>query len=173
MSCASRSRVRNRSSRGSTGKEKLFEEQLYPRIFSTSDPYYYLSRFWLMKHVNSLLKGAGLKGETRWLILNFLWGKLKPLIRGTQSCREFVEQCQGNDFDLRTPLATAIRGVYQVTIRFFREHRGNGKEAIDMPTFFKSKRATAKEFQSYCSGQDKFAASLDKQLSKIAACIDK
>jgi hypothetical protein len=155
-----------------TGKEKLFEEQLYPRIFSTSDPYYYLSRFWLMKHVNSHLKGAGLKGETRWLILNFLWAKLKPLIKGTQSCREFVEQCQRNDFELRVPLATAIRGAYQVTIRFYKEHRGKGKDAIDMPTFFKSKRAAAKEFQSYCLGQDKLAASLDKQLSKITASIN-
>ena len=39
------------------GKEGLFEERWYSHIFPTSDPYYYLTRYWLMRQVSYMAHG--------------------------------------------------------------------------------------------------------------------
>jgi hypothetical protein len=59
----------------SEGKEGLFEEQYYPKIFPTSEPLYYLIRYWLMREVRYASAGYPERAYAKWLILNFMWSQ--------------------------------------------------------------------------------------------------
>ena len=63
------------------GKEGLFEERLYERIFPTSDPLYYLTRYWLTREVSYCARGYPERGYAKWLVLNFVWAQIASTLR--------------------------------------------------------------------------------------------
>ncbi len=72
-----------------SGKDNLFEEQLYPIVFPNSDPAGYLSKYWLMQQVTARSKGYPQRGYAKWLVLGFLWSRLAPIIRSQRSATAF------------------------------------------------------------------------------------
>jgi hypothetical protein len=79
-----------------SGKERLFEEKYYDSIFPTNDPYFYLTRYWLMKEVEYTAKGYPNRAYAKWLVLNFMWNEigylLKPIAKRTVFEREWKAQ---------------------------------------------------------------------------------
>ena len=150
-----------------TAREKLFEEALYGKVFPNSDPNYFLPRYWLMREVAYCARGSKQRREARWLTLHFLWSKLAPLVRSGKNARAFRLLCERQDRDLVGPLNRAIDRVFVAVLRFYRQNRGAGSDAVDAPTFFKSKRCSAKVFTSTYRGDTQF----DKQFARAAEAI--
>lgn len=152
-------------------KDKLFEEQLYDNIFTTADPLFYLTRYWLMRLVAYCARGIQPRREARFVVLNFAWAQIGPSVRSALKARDFIEKCEQNSSDFVGPLFRAINLTFDAARRLYTLNRGVGAEAVDVPTFFKSKRASAKAFREFwndgCKDKDKIQKSFDKAIALI------
>jgi hypothetical protein len=119
------------------GKEGLFEERWYSRVFPNADPYYYLTRYWLMRQVGFVARGYPERAYAKWMVLHFVWSHLSPLIRSRSASQKFVSEFERYRYK---PLTMAIDAVFHAALRFYRRHRkGKGEKAQDVSTFFKRK----------------------------------
>jgi len=154
-------------------KEKLFEEQYYDRIFKSTDPYFYLSRYWLMREVLYCARGDQNRKEARFLVLNFVWSQISSSIRTKNSERDFVEKCRSQSEEMIVPISQAIVKVFNAVKGFFQANRGSGSEAVDIATFCKSKRASAKAFHDYWMNSYKQKQQVERLLQKALAEVGK
>lgn len=132
-----------------SGKDKLFEEELYSQVFPNSDPYYYLPRYWLGREVSFCSKGYPERGYAKWLVLNYVWSRLASIVRTKKYADAFRVMAERKEADLVAPLRRAIAHVYQATLRNFRANRGIGEKALDISTYFRNTRGLDREFQRY------------------------
>jgi hypothetical protein len=132
------------------GKEGLFEERLYARVFPVGDPLYYLCRFWLMKQVSHAAHGFPERAYAKWLVLNFTWSQMAPCLRARTTMELFRQSCERRRGELVEPLNRAIDSVFRAALAFFRWKRGVGEKAQDVSTFFK-RRKLDDDFARYWS----------------------
>jgi hypothetical protein len=130
------------------GKEGLFEERLYARVFPTGDPLYYLGRYWLMKEVSYCARGYPERAYAKWVVLNFVWSQLAPALRGKSALEAFRQSCERQRHEVVVPLSRAIDRVFRAALAFYRAKRGKGATALDVSTFFKRKKLD-REFARY------------------------
>jgi hypothetical protein len=116
------------------GKERLFEERLYPDVYPTTDASYYLSRYWLAREVSYAARGYPERAYAKWLVLHHMWKSLAPLVRSRAGADTFRILCErGGD----ASLTRATDVVFVSALRFYRARRGSGQKAADVSTFFK------------------------------------
>ena len=130
------------------GREALFEEPMYDHVFPSSDPNYYLSRYWLFRRVHYHAIGDRERIYAQWLVLHFLWAMLQPLCRSRAGATAFRKACEEDDWVLLGPLERPIDIAFKSTTRFFRSNRGKGKDAIDLAPYFK-RRNLHKDFAHF------------------------
>jgi hypothetical protein len=118
------------------GKERLFEERLYARVFPTGEPLFYLCRYWLMKAVGCTAHGFPERAYAKWLVLNFIWSSIGPTIRGRTGANAFCHACERKRRDVVGPLNSAVDAVFRAALKFYRAKRGKGEKALDVSTFF-------------------------------------
>lgn len=132
------------------GKEGLFEERLYGTVFPTSDPYYYLTRYWLMNTVGAAAHGYPERAYAKWLVLHFVWKQICPSLRTRARAQRFGEGWEQNGKVLDY-LWTMNNGAFSAALAFYRLKRGKGAKAIDVSTFFK-RRSLDHEFEKFWHG---------------------
>jgi hypothetical protein len=132
-----------------SGKDNLFEEDLYDLVFPNSDPHYFLPRYWLFRLVTAGARGKPQRGYTKWLVLNFLWARFGPELRGRAAQRSFWHLCERKREELLIPLARCVNLVYTAALAYYRANRGTGEEAQDVSLFFRSKKGRDAEFASF------------------------
>ncbi len=130
------------------GKERLFEERYYTQVFGSGDPLYYLSRYWLAKQVSHAAKGYPERAYAKWLVTNYLWGRLRNLLTSKSSRDFFRRQAERNAFDF---LERSCNAVFQAALAFYRDQRGKGETKIDASGFFRLKGRHI-EFDSFWRG---------------------
>ena len=118
------------------GKEGLFDERYYRSIFGSRSIAFYLSRYWLMRQVQSVALGYPERAYAKWLVINFAWSKLSGEIGYGLSERRFRHVCEHRDDDVLRHLKKALEAMFRASLAFFREERGKGEEAKDVSTFF-------------------------------------
>jgi len=133
------------------GKEGLFEERLYPSVFPTSDPRYYLTRYWLLRQVSYVARGKPERAYAKWLVLHFVWQWLSREVRARARAEAFRLQCEKGNGPILVPLQRAIDAAFVAALRFYRAKRGQGITALDVSTFFKRKNLH-KEFDKFWNG---------------------
>lgn len=155
------------------GKNKLFEEENYHKIFSNSDPDYYLPRYWLGREVTNCSKGYPERGYAKWLVLNFTWSTLSPLVRSSKHAEAFRAQEEKQISKLVNPLSTAINRVFGSVLKFYRKNRGAGERVMDISTFFRTKNGLHKEFEKYweTNSNSKMRKDFDRSWKKVEAAI--
>lgn len=154
----------------SEGKEGLFEEQYYTKVFPTSDPLFYLTRYRLMREVRDASKGYPERAYAKWLVLHYMWSRLAPTIRTRSMMRSFLDACEGNFRPLR-PLWEANKTAFQAALAFFRRNRGKGERAADVSTFFKHK-GRVPEFERYLqTGGRKLRRTLDRRWKRFETLL--
>jgi hypothetical protein len=132
------------------GKERLFEERLYGHVFPNTDPYYYLCRYWLMGCVAYAAMGYPERAYAKWLVLNFMWSHLAPLVRAKTGAERFRSAWE-NGGNVLYYLWRANNAVFNAALRFYRLRRGKGAKALDVSTFFK-RRNLHREFEKFWRG---------------------
>lgn len=138
-----------------SGKERLFEERWYQQVFPNADPHYYLPRYWLMLEVGYVAKGYPERAYAKWLVLNYVWSQLAPILKGKAAASTFWKDCERDEW-LVAPLLRAIDAVFVAAISFYRHRRGKGAKAIDVSTFFK-RRGLDVQFKSFWGGSGNLA----------------
>jgi hypothetical protein len=118
------------------GKEGLFEEALYTKVFPNSDPHFYLSRFFLSKAVGAAAKGYPERAYAKWLAIHFTWERLAGAIGARARKEAFVEAFWngGRDWDALEAMSAI---VLRAAIQMYRAQRGKGAKAIDPSSYFK------------------------------------
>jgi hypothetical protein len=120
------------------GREGLFEERFYQQIFPNSDPYYYLSRYLLMRATTDTSRGYPERGYAKWLVLHFIWSRLSPVVRARQAADCFKLQCERRGESDRF-LIRCIEIAFNAALKFYRMRRGTGAKALDVSSFYKRK----------------------------------
>ena len=122
----------------SEGKEGLFEEPYYTKVFPTSDPLFYLVRLRLMREVRYASIGYPERADAKWLILHYVWWRLAPVLRARASMMFFVKACKGK-LALLGALWEANNAAFRAALGLYRQERGRGERATDVSTFFRQK----------------------------------
>ena len=137
-----------------SGIDNLFEESSYSLIFPTSDPLYYLMRYWLMQEVTYGARGFPERGYAKWLVLGFVWSRLQPLLGTTAKQDNFIQKMERGYEDLDSPLFISVEETYKAALAYWKKNRGTGAKVIDVSTFFRNKRGRDKEFKSFWRGKN-------------------
>ena len=154
------------------GKENLFEDRWYPHVFPNSDPGFYLCRYWLMRVVGKAAHGYPERAYPKWLVLNFMWSRLKSQLCGRSRQGQFRRECESN-----TPTFSALSKVanaaFQAALSFYRSKRGRGAKAIDVSTFFQRKKLDI-EFAKFWRGSaNSHAAAFNRAWTRFVECFKK
>jgi hypothetical protein len=154
----------------SEGKEGLFEEQYYAKIFPTSDPLFYLMRYRLMREVRNASAGYPERAYAKWLILHYVWSRIAPTLRTRSMMMRFLHACEGDLAPLR-PLWEANNTAFRAALSLFRQERGRGERAADVSTFFKRKNLLP-EFERYLRlGGKNFRRTFDRRWERFEALL--
>ena len=116
------------------GKEKLFGESYYETVFPNSDADYYLSRYWLGKHVSKQAKGFPERAYAKWVVLHFMWEHLSLMLSKKTLRRLFREKSES---ELSPALSKAVNAAFRGTSTYYRANRGAGAKQVDPSSFFK------------------------------------
>lgn len=155
-----------------SGREKLFTEQQYPVVFPNSDPNYYLPRYRLLREVTYAAQGAPEWGYAKWMVLNFMWSQISPVVRGKQKCRAFRILCEQQSDDVILPLNRAILEVFAEAKRYYQHHRGTGSEAIDVSQFYKNRKNHHKHFAEHWNSiSPNRAQKFDRLMNKVQQAV--
>lgn len=132
------------------GKENLFEEQLYPQVFPTADPQYYLCRYCTMAAVTYSARGYPERAYAKWVVLHFMWSRLAPLLRSRQAGENY-HQAWFRVLHSVQHLIPPVNIMFNAALHFYRCRRGKGATAIDVSSFFKRKNRHL-EFEAFWRG---------------------
>jgi hypothetical protein len=130
-----------------SGKENLFEESLYSKVFPTLEPNYYLSRYWLSRAVSYCSKGHPQRSYAKWLALNFMWSQMAPLLQSRTHAEAFRLLAERSQSGLWQPLRAAIDHVFVAALRLYSANKGKGDTAIDISTFFRHAKGRHRQFE--------------------------
>ena len=132
-----------------SGKDNLFEEQLYNKIFGHSDVSQYLARYWLAHEVTLCSRGYPQRGYAKWLVLGFLWSRIGPGLQSNRIRSAFREACEARNTAVLSPLWKATNRVYKAALNYYNANKGRGKSVMDVSLFFRSKKGRDREFEEF------------------------
>jgi hypothetical protein len=155
-----------------SGKEKLFEEKLYGSVFPTSDPFFYLKRYWIMKEVEYASKGYPERAYAKWLVLNFIWNEVRNLIKPAARRTVFEREWKIQKGYTVYYLWKAIIEVFRAAIDFYRLNRGKGDKAADISTFFRKKNLHIEFAKFWAGSRNKHRTRYEKLIEKFETALN-
>jgi hypothetical protein len=153
------------------GRENLFEEDMYRKVFPNSDTNYFLPRYRLLREVTYCSRGDRDRRYAQWVVLNFVWSRLAPIVRASKNARAFRIQCEGAPGVMAISLSNAIDRVFNQVLRFYRRNRGRGNTAIDSSVFFKQ-RGHHKGFEQFWRRGAKSKKAFNSLMAKVQESIE-
>ena len=154
----------------SEGKEGLFGEQYYTKVFPTGDPLFYLARYRLMREVRYASAGFPERAYAKWLILHYVWSRLAPMLRTKSMLTRFLRTCEGNFAPLR-PLLEANNTAFRAALAYYRQERGRGERATDVSTFFKRRGLSAELERFLERGGKRFRRTFDRRWERFESLL--
>jgi len=117
-----------------SGKEGLFKNPYYDRIFDGRPASEYLTLYWLGRAVKYYGSGYPNRSYAKWYVMHFLWSQISSLFRSKRVAEYFRQQYERNRSN--DGLGKAINQLYLGALDFFRRSRGTGEKAVDISNFF-------------------------------------
>lgn len=155
-----------------SGKERLFEEKYYGSIFPTSEPYFYLKRYWLMKEVEFAAKGYPERAYAKWLVLNFMWNEVSPYLGSTARRNVFESEWKAGRGNAVHFLWKANTEVFRAALDFYRLYRGKGAKATDVSTFFKKRNQHIEFAKFWTSSKNRHRAKYKRFMEKFETALN-
>lgn len=160
------------------GVDNLFSEERYAAIFPNSSIGYYLPKYWLMREVNAGTRGEPRLGYMKWLVLNFSWSEMSPLLAKASHQRVFWELSQDYYSEIHKPLGTMVNHIYSAVDAFYKANKikrdDDGEKVVqDESNFFKNRRDLPEDFARYWNSRhcSKHRARTANSLKKIGRLI--
>ena len=132
------------------GLDNLFRDE-YSKLFPSDDPYYYLSRRFLIEAVTRCASGNSDRAYPKWVVAGFMWERLEPIVvpKERRFCDMWLSRSEKGW--LQEPLEKAVEMVYAEALKFYREEsRKAGREnRKGISLFFKDTRDLARKFRRF------------------------
>jgi hypothetical protein len=121
------------------GKDRLFEDDIYSKIFDGRNVSEYLTIYWLGKYLTYWVKDNNKYSYAKWIVLNFLWNELGQDLRKIVYKEPFRKICERpSKFYKEVKLLDDISKLgLRMSLRFYilnKKVEGRVQEPID---FFK------------------------------------
>ncbi len=155
-----------------SGKERLFEEKYYGSIFPTSEPYFYLKRYWLMKEVEYASKGYPERAYAKWLVLNFMWGEVSTHLNSKSKRNMFENEWKIQRGDTVVNLWKAITEAFRAALDFYRLNRGKGDKATDVSSFFKRRNLHSEFAKFWVGSKNRHRSKFKKFMEKFELALN-
>lgn len=153
------------------GKEGLFEDPYYKSIFGNPQISFYLSKYWLMKQIQSVTYGYPERAYAKWVVLNFAWSNLKSYIDTGTNEKRFRNICEQKYREVLMPLHAYLTSLFKVALKFYKYERGKGEGAKDISSFFQLTKLDINFKVFFKSSKNdikrRISASLDKFIKKM------
>jgi hypothetical protein len=154
------------------GKEGLFDERYYRSIFGRRSLSFYLSRYWLMRQVQSAAYGHPERAYAKWLVLNFVWKQLSRDIEHGIAEQRFRYACEHNSDNVLFQLRRALEDTFRASLRFYRLERGKGEEAKDVSTFFKLAKLDKRFSKYWVSSKNSYRKKVEERIRKFSEALN-
>jgi len=146
------------------GKNKLFEDNFYQKIFNGRPIFEYLLFYWLGRMVGGFIKKDIRRGYAKWLVLHYIWKEIgnnlrkvenrEKLVRISERYYKYVKQIK--------PLERAIEETFKASLVFFRENKHSSEGGLlDASTFFK-KSDLSQKFDNFLKRNKKYRSEIKK-----------
>jgi hypothetical protein len=149
------------------GKERLFEERYYATVFPTSDPVYYLNRYWVARLASYSARGYPERGYAKWLVIHHLWQQVGPMLRSRAIAEAFRKLAEKNSGALRH-FDRAAELTYREALRLYRRQRGKGETATDVSSFFKLRNLDSLFSRHWRGGSNRSRSAFQSHLKRFA-----
>ena len=151
------------------GKENLFDEVNYGKIFNGRPALEYLVHYLLWKAIRRRFENAEQRYAI-WLCLGFLWGQVGGRLKGPAIASWFCTKMRNptpNQGDLQH-LNTAIDEIVTAVMVFYRKNRKGDSGVLDASSFFKRSRLDG-EFKQFWLSQEnlKRAGRFEQKVQKF------
>jgi hypothetical protein len=157
------------------GKENLFDEVNYPKIFDGRPALEYLTFYWLNHKVGWRVVGSE-QGYARWLVLNFVWSQVGEKLRRPAFASWFCESNRNywTHQSSLYPLLLAIDVVFTVAMDFYRKNRRTDSGNLDASSFFRHTKLHTQFKEHWCAKANserrkRFEARLRKFIDGVEA----
>jgi hypothetical protein len=123
------------------GKDRLFEDDVYSKIFDGRKASEYLLFYWLYRDVEYWSKGTNKYAYAKWHVLNLLWSLLSSELKKNSHRDQFRLMAERRRFYVRElePLNKIVKEAFRLSSAFYIANKkidGKNQEPID---FFKHK----------------------------------
>ena len=156
------------------GKDRLFEEDIYSKIFDGRKATEYLIIYWLYRYVEYWSKGTNKYAYAKWHVLNLIWNLLGSELKKHSVRDQFrlmAERKNTYGADLE-PLDKIVKEAFRFSSTFYSKHKkidGKIQEPID---FFKHKDRH-KLMKHFYQRSGKHKTNITKQSKTLFASIKK
>lgn len=152
------------------GKEGLFEDPLYDKIFSSNQISFYLPKYWLMKKVRSVSSGYPQRSNAVGLVLNLAWYLLEVEIASGEGERRFRYACERRIPKVIHALEKLLTDIFRAALKFYRLNCGKGEKRKDPSTFFREVHLYQK-FIRFWNSNKNYKAKM--RINKFREALDK
>ncbi len=156
------------------GKERLFETDLYPKVFGHHRIDEYLTFYWLRQAVGYMSRGVSRRGYAKWVVLHFLWSRVSAHLSGPRRRDQFIRSVEGFDWwsPRLKPLCTAINAIFGAADRFYYRQRSVDGDVLDDSLFYK-RRGQHTSFEAFWrTGKHPHRQRFNAALAKFAVRLE-
>ena len=154
------------------GKDRLFEDDIYSKIFNGRKATEYITIYWLYKQVEYWSKGNNKYAYAKWHVLNLIWNLLDTDLKKNSNCDQFrimIERERQYYTELE-PLYKLVKEAFRFALAFYAKNKkidGKIQEPID---FFKHINLH-KEMHKFLKESTKHNSQLNKHCEALLQSI--
>jgi hypothetical protein len=139
------------------GKDRLFEDDAYNKIFDGKNVKDYLLFFWLHKLIFLITRTNRRYGPAKWLALNFLWSEVRGHLSLDETRDKFIhlaERQRNHTTDLKR-FNVAAKMVLDAAMTFYRLNRKKDDTIVPENDFFRYKNLSTDFKKFWNSSQNR------------------
>lgn len=121
------------------GKDRLFEDDVYTKIFDGRPASEYLTFYWLNRLVSYFARNDSRRGYARGVVMNFVWAMFGQYMKRPEMREKFRRAAErsGNYNRELQPLYKIAESTFSTALAFYRANKRRDGKLYDESTFFK------------------------------------
>lgn len=152
------------------GVNRLFEDDLYAKIFDGRPAIDYLTFYRLFRVASYAARGDIRLGYAKWLVMYFAWTQIRSELRShsLQACFLYAAERESSHWSTLQPLYKTLGLIYQAAMSFYRANKKTKDGSLlDPSTFFKYRGRHLQFEKFWASGTNTRRSTADRYLRKF------
>ena len=158
------------------GKDRLFEEDKYYKIFNNKPINEYLVYYWLARNVFKYTYTIR-RGYAKWLVLNIVWSKVGEIITRSININKFriiSERHYRQDYKkVLSPFNNGVDKLFIAALSFYKKNKiGERGSELDESSFFRTLKLD-KRFEDFLIKERKYKKYIDDKFKQFIERFEK